>query len=254
MTNISTSDTAVLTQMDATFQSENLTMGEISRRQFLTGTSKFVLGGALAGGLKPTTGQAVVPTAIEEPSETRPNIILILNDQERYPQHWPAGWVEKNLPNHQRLTANGLTFRRSFCNTAMCSPSRATLCTGLHPAQHTVIRTLTGKCGSNPDQTPPEPTLPQDIQTMGRMLATAGYNMVLKGKWHMTMTEDNEIPSSEDVASYGFNDWEPTAVADDTLQDNFGGGCADWDNTITGQALTFLSAPRRIAVEGICHV
>lgn len=77
---------------------------------------------------------------------------------------------------------------------------------------------------------------------MGRMLAATGYHVVHKGKWHMTMTDDNEIPSSEDVAGYGFDDWEPTAVADYTLQDNFGGGCVDRDNNITGQALKFLSA------------
>ena len=226
---------------DAICFGEEQVMSNVSRRDFLAGTSKLVLGGALAAtGVRSTTAQAAVPTERDGPLGTRPNILLIINDQERYPQHWPADWAADNLPAHTQLADNGLTFRHAFCNTAMCSPSRATLFTGLHPAQHTVTRTLTGECTTCVENTPVEPTLPPGIQTMGHMLGSAGYNVVLKGKWHMTMTEDYELPSSENVASYGFNDWVPTAVADDTNPDNFGGGCADWDATTTEQAINFL--------------
>lgn len=232
-------------EMDAAAPTAGDFVGDLNRREFMTNTGKLLLGGSLlAAGLKAATAQAAAPGVGTGPTATQPNIILILNDQERYPQHWPADWVEKNLPAHNRLAANGLSFTRSFCNTAMCSPSRATLFTGLHPAQHTVTRTLTGKCPQDTEYnilTPDEPTLPQGIQTMGTMLASAGYNVVLKGKWHMTMTSENELSSAADVASYGFNDWEPTSVADDTAVENFGGGCADWDRKITDQATAFLN-------------
>ena len=33
----------------------------------------------------------------------RPNIILIITDQERYPRHWPDDWAFDNLPAHKRL-------------------------------------------------------------------------------------------------------------------------------------------------------
>ena len=166
---------------------------DLSRRAFLTGAGKLVLGGSLvAAGMKGASAQAAVPAGSTGSSMTQPNIILIINDQERYPQHWPENWAVENLPAHNRLAANGLTFRHAFCNTAMCSPSRATLFTGLHPAQHTVTRTLTGKCPSDPADTPDEPTLPQNIQTMGRMLGSAGYNVIHKGKWHMTMTDEGD--------------------------------------------------------------
>ena len=62
----------------------------------------------------------------------------MMTDQERFPQYWPAGWADANLPNRKRLADVGLTFTHAFCNTAMCSPSRTTLFTGLYPTQHGV--------------------------------------------------------------------------------------------------------------------
>ena len=46
------------------------------------------------------------------------------------------------MPNEAELARTGLTFRNSFCNASMCSPSRATLFTGLYPARHGVTLTL----------------------------------------------------------------------------------------------------------------
>ena len=80
----------------------------------------------------------------------RPNIVVIITDQERHPMHWPAGWADANLPNRKRLADHGLSFTRSFCNTAMCSPSRSTFFTGLYPAQHGVTATLTEGGRSRP--------------------------------------------------------------------------------------------------------
>ena len=68
----------------------------------------------------------------------RPNVLVILTDQQRYPRHWPdePGWLRTLMPNDAELARTGLTFGNAYCNTAMCSPSRATLFTGLYPAEH----------------------------------------------------------------------------------------------------------------------
>ena len=58
------------------------------------------------------------------------NVLLFITDQQRAIQHFPADWAERNLPGLQRLKNHGLTFERAFCNSCMCSPSRATLMTG----------------------------------------------------------------------------------------------------------------------------
>jgi len=75
----------------------------------------------------------------------RPNLLILITDQQRYRRHWPddAGWLRDLTPNDAELARTGLSFRNAFCNTAMCSPSRATLFTGTYPAQHGVTLTLT---------------------------------------------------------------------------------------------------------------
>jgi len=210
----------------------------ISRRGFLGGMGSMIAAGSLAyASWHAPQLRAVSAASPRQFVEKQPNIILIVTDQERYPQHWPAGWAEANLPAHNRLVANGLTFSRHFCSTAMCSPSRSTLFTGLHPAQHGVVSTLT-EGGSYSSL---EPTLSSDIQTMGKMLGTAGYNVVIKGKWHVSKGADGGDPSSEDIAAYGFNEWRPNSVASTIEHEDFAGGCADWDRRITDQAVQFLA-------------
>ena len=68
----------------------------------------------------------------------KPNIVLIITDQEREVMHWPEGWAEANLRARSRLMEHGMRFTNAYCNSATCSPSRATLLTGLYPAQHGV--------------------------------------------------------------------------------------------------------------------
>lgn len=219
----------------------NLPRRELTRREFLELMGATIAAGSLAyAGVRAGRVQAAVGTAPSGPAAPiadKPNILFIITDQERYPQHWPAGWAEANLPAHNRLSQNGLTFHRHFCSAAMCSPSRSTLFTGLHPAQHGVIHTLS-EGGTVSDS---EPTLPYSIQTMGRMLQAAGYHVVLKGKWHMTKGDDGGNPTAEDVAAYGWDGWVPNSVAADTQVSNFGGGCANWDGMITDDAIAFLS-------------
>lgn len=210
----------------------------MNRREFLGGMGSSIALGSLAyAGWREFRLGTASAVPLNPFNGKRPNIILIVTDQERYPRHWPEGWAEANLPAHNRLQQNGLTFRRHFCSTSMCSPSRSTLFTGLHPAQHGVVSTLT-EGGTN---SPNEPTLPVNIQTMGKMLGAAGYNVVFKGKWHISKGADGGTPTTEDIAAYGFNEWEPTSVAGTIEQADFAGGCADWDRNITDQAIEFLS-------------
>jgi arylsulfatase A-like enzyme len=168
----------------------------------------------------------------------RPNIILIITDQERSPQYWPPGWADANLPNRKRLADHGLTFTRAFCSTAMCSPSRATLFTGLYPAQHGVEHTLTTGGSLSPN----EPTLQPTTQNMARLLASAGYNVQYRGKWHLTkdVTGITDASSADDLEKFGFHAWQPPDAGQDTNPAHFGGGCADYDQRWANQAADFL--------------
>ena len=104
-------------------------------------------------------------------SPRAPNVLLLITDQQRYPCHWPEdpGWLRDLMPNDQRLADTGLTFRRAFCNTSMCSPSRATLLTGQYPAQHGVTLTHT-----QADLRPDPRNLPAVTATLVDILRTPG--------------------------------------------------------------------------------
>lgn len=209
----------------------------LTRRDFLGAAGAAFIGASLAFANSSHSQAQLAPNGTIPVPGKRPNLILIITDQERYPQHWPANWVTKNLPAHNRLLANGLSFRRFFCSASMCSPSRATLFTGLHPAQHGVTRTLTYDGTASAKETP----LPPTIQTMGHMLTSAGYHAVYKGKWHISKHADGGEPTAEDVAALGFTGWEPTSVAGDQAIEKFAGGCADWDRKIVDQTVAFLA-------------
>lgn len=225
------------TAVDDTAQAASVTTATLTRRDFLGAAGVALVGATLAlsspAGAQPQSPQA---GTIPVPGK-RPNLLLIITDQERYPQHWPANWVAQNLPAHNRLMANGLTFRRFFCSASMCSPSRATLFTGLHPAQHGVTRTLTYHGEKSGEETSLAPT----SQTMGHLLTAAGYKAVLKGKWHISKHADGGEATAADVAELGFSDWVATSMAGDQAIENFAGGCADWDRKTVDQAVAFLA-------------
>ncbi|GAB2661435.1 sulfatase-like hydrolase/transferase [Prescottella soli] len=207
-----------------------------SRRTFLGGAGALLVAG-MAGATTHATASPR-PARAGQPGELphRPNIVVVITDQERLPMFWPGGWPEQNLPNRKRLADTGLSFDNAFCNAAMCSPSRSTFFTGLYPAQHGVTATLTE--GST--VSPTEPTLPLDIQNMARLLDSAGYNVHYRGKWHMSKGADGGDPSSAEVAAYGFQGWIPPEGGQDTNPDHFGGGCADLDGRYASEAVGFL--------------
>jgi choline-sulfatase len=200
-------------------------------------------GGVLLAGSAALAGTPLLPAlAIRRFSSlgslrARPNIVIIVTDQERYPRHWPAGWPDANLPNRKRIADKGLTFTHAFCNSCMCSPSRSTLFTGVYPAQHGVISTLTSG-GSISDA---EPQLPLNIQNMARMLASAGYDVQYRGKWHVSKGRDGGKPTAGDVAAYGFNGWVPPDAGENTDPEGFGGGVANHDTAYAQQAAEFLA-------------
>ena len=69
---------------------------------------------------------------------SRPNIIIILTDDQRYDA---MGFVNPDLstPNIDALARNGLHFSNAFVTTSLCSPSRATLLTGRPMREHGVV-------------------------------------------------------------------------------------------------------------------
>ena len=199
--------------------------------------------------------------------QTRPpNIILLITDQQRATRHWPEdpGWLRELMPNEAELARTGLSFTNAFCNTAMCSPSRSTLFTGLYPARHGVPLTLTAAdLKPDPRNTPAvtrelieilrrpgaprrralrgfargalrrttgggEPELSPSIPNLAGMLRSAGYEVAYKGKWHLTQSLQQSGWSAADSErierDFGFADWDPPDAGENAKAENFGGG------------------------------
>jgi len=167
----------------------------------------------------------------------RPNFLFLITDQERYTQHFPENWEQSNMPNLVRLKDKGLTFTNAFCNSSMCSPSRATLMTGLYPAQHEVMGTLPEAEGDASANELKE--LDPNLQNMAALLKSAGYNVYYKGKWHLS-TPQGEAWSVDDLTRYGFDGWDPPDAGEDVAPENYGGGRANHDERFVNDAVSFL--------------
>jgi choline-sulfatase len=201
---------------------------------------------------------------------TPPNLILLITDQQRAPQHWPQdpAWLDALMPNDAELRRTGMTFSRAFIATAMCSPSRTSLLTGLYPSRHGVPLTMT-KGDLFPDRrnTPDvlrtvarlavsgevprgrlatafgralfrlgpksgnEPELRPEVGTLGTMLRERGYHVAFKGKWHLTKPVRGEWSRADTARlerDYGFAEWEPPDAGGDAKPETFGGGRAGY--------------------------
>jgi N-acetylglucosamine-6-sulfatase len=114
----------------------------------------------------------------------QPNIIFILTDDQRYDA---AGFLDPRLktPNLDALAADGVHFSHAFVTTSLCSPSRASILSGLYMRNHRVV-------DNNRIMDPSIVLFPQRLQQ-------AGYTTAFIGKWHMG--ENSDAPRR------GFDHW-----------------------------------------------
>ena len=177
----------------------------------------------------------------------KPDVLFIITDQERATQHFPDNWEQENLPTLTKLKNNGFSFDRAFCNSCMCTPSRATLFTGTYPAQHRATQTLTdggvysdGEIQLNP-QTP----------NIGRILDDAGYDVQYRGKWHLSKGLNYGEVTHKDVSLFGFKGWVGPDAGEDAKPENFGGGFANADAMYVEQAIEYLEQVKEDRKNGI---
>ena len=71
--------------------------------------------------------------------DRRPNIVLILCDDHRYDAMGFMGHPFIETPHMDRLAADGVHFENAFVTTSLCSPSRASILTGMYAHRHGVI-------------------------------------------------------------------------------------------------------------------
>lgn len=136
-----------------------------------------------------------------ERTTNRPNIVIFLADDMGFSDIGCYGG-EVQTPNIDRIAAEGALMTQ-FYNTARCSPSRASLITGLHPHQ-------TGIGILNYDDSPEgyPGTLNDRCVTIAEALEPAGYRSYMAGKWHMA--SDIHHPSASWPTRRGFDEFYGT--------------------------------------------
>lgn len=113
------------------------------------------------------------------------NIVFILTDDHRYDCMGFMGHPFVQTPNMDRLARDGVHMRSAFVTTALCSPSRASILTGLYAHRHKVVD------NNNP--------VPRGTIFFPQHLQQAGYDTGFFGKWHMGGAGDDPQP--------GFTHW-----------------------------------------------
>jgi arylsulfatase A-like enzyme len=131
-------------------------------------------------------------------SVKKPNIIVILTDDMGYSDIGCFG-SEINTPNIDKLAANGLIFTH-FYNTARCSPTRASLLTGLYPHQAGMGHLATENF-KEPGYTD---DLSKNAVTMAEVFQQAGYATYMTGKWHIAKNIKNDGDKSNWPMQRGF--------------------------------------------------
>ncbi len=110
----------------------------------------------------------------------RPNIMVILTDDMGYSDIGCFG-SEIKTPNIDKLASTGVRFTH-FYNTARCSPTRASLLTGLYPHQ----AGMGHLANNNFDEEGYRDDLSHHAVTMAEVFRNAGYSTYMTGKWHIS--------------------------------------------------------------------
>ena len=168
---------------------------DVSRRKLLELLLRVGAGATVASALsscgitptKPTNPTVKPPPKGSRYKGERPNVVLVLVDDlatgvmgegSRYP------FLE--TPNVRRLQREGATFDQAFVPASICSPSRASLLTGVYAHNHGV------RVNDVQD-------LPSSFPTFPSLLQAGGYDTGFVGKWHMNNGSSGPRP--------GFDYW-----------------------------------------------
>ncbi|GHB74909.1 sulfatase [Persicitalea jodogahamensis] len=101
----------------------------------------------------------------------KPNILIILTDQQTNDCLSLLGNPNLHTPYLDSLARRGVYFTESYCTSPVCGPSRSSLLTGRMPHETGVIWNSTN--------------IDDSVPTIGRLFANAGYNTAYAGKWHL---------------------------------------------------------------------
>ena len=125
--------------------------------------------------------------------QSRPNILWITTDQQRHDTVGALGHAHAHTPRLDRLVGEGAAFTHAYCQSPICTPSRASFMTGMYPSR---VRQRRNRAAHFPAPYAGEPTL------VTHRLAAAGYECALVGK--LDLAADPQGIAENGDYGYGF--------------------------------------------------
>jgi N-acetylglucosamine-6-sulfatase len=170
-----------------------------------------------------------VPVSSRTKSKTRPSVILILTDDQR--------WDSLDQMPQLNAAPEWARFENAFVDEPQCCPSRASILTGRYP-QHTGVETLRDGADMN------------DTRTVATMLQGAGYRTGLYGKYLNGYPLGRNLYTppgwSEFVATFGANDYFDYKLSENDHAVSYGSDPADYKtDVLTGMARRFIQSTKR---------
>ena len=144
--------------------------------------------------------------------------MFILSDNQAASLLGAYGNDDIKTPHIDRLAAEGIRFDRTYAVNGLCSPTRATLMTGLLPSQHGVHSWLNDHFL---EQWPKDWVAVQEFRTLPLTLRNRGYRTAMIGKWHLGQP------------------WEPAIGFETWVTFPLGHTIDFWDNTIVTNDETY---------------
>lgn len=154
----------------------------------------------------------------QQVTDTRPNVLFIVSDDQGYYDMGITGSRFYETPNLDRLASESMTFTNGYATSPVCSPARASLMTGQFAARHGItdwIGALTGeewrRQGRHSRLLPPGyvTQLPATNVTLGNAMQEAGYKTFFAGKWHLGSQGSWPEDHGFDINVGGWNSGSP---------------------------------------------
>jgi arylsulfatase A len=134
----------------------------------------------------------------EDTPQRSPNIILVLADDLGWSGLGCYGNQFHETPHIDRVAAQGLRFTQAYASAPVCSPYRAALLTGQHPARLGITDYLRPNSAN---------ALPATENSLARILSRHGYMTGMIGKWHLTGYEYHGAEHEIRPRDHGFQ-WD----------------------------------------------
>ncbi|NCG31798.1 MAG: sulfatase-like hydrolase/transferase [Proteobacteria bacterium] len=133
-----------------------------------------------------TTCLIALGTCSCTPADPPPlNVVLIVIDDLGWMDSGTYGSTFYETPNIDRLASEGVRYTDFYTASSVCSPTRASLMTGKHPARLDLTNWIGGEQSGLLDQAEYIRELPLSEVTVGEAFQAAGYQTGYVGKWHL---------------------------------------------------------------------